>query len=146
MKITGSGRTETTPVKRKNVSGAGSGSEFVLEESTDGGKSSQTNAPLATGRLSSLGALIGLQETCDKAHEGRRKAFERAEEMLDLLDDVRHGLLLGELSSSKLNRLLSITKVKDDDFADPGLVQILSDIKTRAKVELAKIEMSRSSA
>ena len=63
--------------------------------------------------------------------------------MLDLLDEVRHGLLIGVLPEHKLRRLLILSSVKREGFMDPRLGLILSDIELRAKVELAKLEMSR---
>jgi hypothetical protein len=146
MKITGPGRVETTPVKRKNAPATGGGADFALDQGADGGKDSQTSAIAATGPVSSIGALIGLQEVGDEALQSRRKAFSRAEEMLELLEDMRHGLLRGGVSINKINRLLLISRAGHEDFVDPALAQILADIETRAKVELAKIEMSLKGA
>jgi len=60
-----------------------------------------------------------------------------------LLDAVRHGLLIGAVSDHKLRRLMALSNMKRDGFVDPRLSGLLSDIELRAKVELAKLEMSK---
>lgn len=143
MKITGSGKLETSPVRRKNVAPAGNGAAFTIPHSEDINKTEGSAAAVSSGPVSHISNLLALQEVDDKAGEGRGRALNRAEEMLGLLDDIRHGLLLGALPAPKLRRLLSLSNMKRDGFIDPRLGLILSDIELRAKVELAKIEMSQ---
>lgn len=139
MKITGSGKIDTTPVRRKNVSRAGDGAGFSLDQADDTGG---TKPVSGAGPVSTVGSLLSIQEVDDQGG-GQRKTLNRAEEMLDLLDDVRHGLLIGVLPEHKLRRLLTLSNVKREGFLDPRLGLILSDIELRAKVELAKLEMSK---
>ena len=58
--------------------------------------------------------------------------------MLDGLDEIRTGLLLGSIPAEKLERLASVTAEGRRTVDDPKLVSILSDIELRARVELAK--------
>lgn len=141
MKITGSGKIDTPAVRRKNVPAAGSGG-FSLDQADGAGAGAKPVA--GGGPVSSVGSLLSIQEVDDQ--QGRqRENLNRAAEMLDLLDDVRHGLLLGTVPERKLRRLVMLSNVKRDGFTDPGLGSILSDIELRAKVELAKLEMSNIS-
>jgi hypothetical protein len=88
--------------------------------------------------VSSVDALIALQQVPD-AMGGRAKAARRGRDMLDLLDDVRDGILEGGVSRATLNRLLALVSVKREEFADPGLSGVLDEIELRARVELAKL-------
>lgn len=60
--------------------------------------------------------------------------------MLDLLDDVRHGLLRGAIPVSKLESLLTAVRNQRDHVDDPRLAEILDEIEVRAAVELAKLD------
>lgn len=139
MKITGSGKIETTSVRRKNAPSTEKGGGFSLDRADDAGASKPVSG---AGPVSVVGSLLSIQEVDDQGG-GQRKTLNRAEEMLDLLDDVRHGLLIGVMPEHKLRRLLSLSSVKREGFIDPRLGGILSDIELRAKVELAKLEMSK---
>ncbi|MBX3488416.1 MAG: flagellar assembly protein FliX [Parvibaculum sp.] len=91
--------------------------------------------------LGAVDALLALQETGgadDALHAPRRKAVARAEEMLDILDDIKLALLMGQVPKSKLSRLLSVVERQLGGIADPGLRDLLDQIELRARVELAK--------
>jgi len=95
-------------------------------------------APLAGAQpLAAVDALIALQSV-PEATEGRRRAVRRAGDMLDLLDDIKVGLLEGTVPKGKLEGLLRVVQSRREAFADPGLTQILDEIELRAQVELAK--------
>lgn len=96
----------------------------------------QSSAPLAT-----VDTLIALQEVPDSV-TARAKAARRGRDMLDLLDDVRDGLLAGGVSRAVLNRLVALVEVKREDFVDPGLAAVLDEIDLRARVELAKLNFA----
>jgi hypothetical protein len=84
-----------------------------------------------------MDALLALQAV-PEAGEGKRRAVKRAGDMLDLLDDIRIGLLEGGVPRGKLEGLLRMVQTRRDDFADSRLAQILDEIELRAQVELAK--------
>lgn len=92
MKITGSGKIETAPVRRKNAARSGDGARFTIDPSGD------------------------VTETCP---------------------------FTGALLQRKLRRLLAPSSVKRKGFIDPRLNLIFSDIELRAKLELAKLEISK---
>lgn len=111
-----------------------------------GGNFSLSGAPAARGAaglsgpasLAAVDALLALQETDDALHAPRRRAIRRAEDMLDILDEIKLALLAGQLPKSKLSRLLAVVERQQGGFADPGLKEILDQIELRARVELAK--------
>ncbi|HAC58480.1 flagellar assembly protein FliX [Parvibaculum sp.] len=91
--------------------------------------------------LSAVDALLALQETPasdDALHSPRRKAIRRGEEMLDILDEIKLALLVGQVPKAKLSRLLSVVERQAGSFNDPRLGEVLAEIELRARVELAK--------
>ena len=95
----------------------------------------QVNAPSS---LTPVDALIAIQEVGD-SNSGKSGAILRGKHMLDLLEDVRLGLLSGNISESKLDNLLTSVKNQRDNISEPRLASILDEIELRASVELAKL-------
>jgi len=89
--------------------------------------------------LSGLEALFALQEVPD-ATTGRKRALARGTKLLDRLDDLRVGLLLGHISRDKLSELAQLAREGSQGLDDPELREILEEIELRAAVELAKFE------
>ncbi len=118
---------------------------------TNGG-SGQFSAEMATGphgaRLSGAAPIVGaaaimaLQEVADRG-EGRRRSIRHAGRLLDLLDELRVGLLTGGLPSATLADLARLAGEARDRVDSPELQQVLDEIDLRAQVELAKYEALR---
>jgi len=89
-------------------------------------------------------SLIALQETI-LAGERDREARERADRMLEELTALQHALLRGRLSPERLAELAALTD-RPGLAADPALAELVAAVRLRAKVELARIEMSSSVA
>jgi hypothetical protein len=81
--------------------------------------------------------LQGLDDSTD----GRSKGLAHGEKLLDMLDEVRDGLLAGGVPRTTLNRLANAVTRRQDQFNDPKLQAVLDEIELRAHVELAKLEM-----
>jgi hypothetical protein len=103
--------------------------------------SEQKIDPVAsTNRISSVDAVVAMQEITDDNKE-ERNAKNRANSILDKLEDIRMGLLLGQIPKSKLEELSKILKVARENSVDSNLLEIIDDIELRAKIELAKLEI-----
>jgi hypothetical protein len=89
--------------------------------------------------LTAIDALVALQEVPD-ATARRSKAVQRGEDMLELLEDIKIGLLSGGLSMSRIVKLTRIVEDRRNDLADGDLKTVLDEIELRARVELAKLE------
>ena len=89
--------------------------------------------------LSGLEALFALQEVPD-ATAGRKRALARGTKLLDRLEDLRVGLLLGHISRDKLAELAQLSRDSIEQTDDPALQEILQEIELRAAVELAKFQ------
>ena len=140
MKIEGSRPVDTVrPARAQRPGAAGTFAPEMPQEAK------QAPQAVATSSLAAIDTLIALQEVPD-ALAGKAKAARRGRDMLDLLEDIRDGLLLGGISRETLNRLLQLVNVKREEFVDPGLSALLDDIELRARVELAKFQFADANA
>ncbi len=127
----------------KKSSASGTGFTRALGETGDAG----AQAPVhQTAPIAAVDALIALQEAGPQQGDARRQAFERGHRMLDLLEDIRRGILLGIIPRSKLEALARIARDRRDRFVEPGLAAVLEEIELRAEVELAKLERETDGA
>ncbi len=134
IKIEGSSSLRSGSVKRAGKSESGSGSKFskAISQETGAASSVATANP-----VTAVDGLLTLQEVDDagaRASAGKR----RAQDLLEGLDDIRHGLLIGGLSRDKLVALAKHVQSRRAQVDDPRLAEILDEIDLRAQVELAK--------
>jgi hypothetical protein len=107
----------------------------------------ETSAPQAkpaTVALQTLGgidALIALQGL-EEPGERRRRAVKHGRRALDALDELKLGLLAGNLDQGTLLRLKSIAADLKDGSGDDRLDQVMAEIDLRVAVELAKAGIS----
>ena len=64
--------------------------------------------------------------------------MQRGKGALDVLDDLKIGLLSGNLDASTVSRLRDAATNLKSSSGDPGLDAVLSEIELRVEVELAK--------
>lgn len=89
-----------------------------------------------------LEGLLSIQQVENDVME-KKKAIKQGEDVLEYLDQLRHGLLRGRLSTMQVQNLAHAVKQMQYNVDDPRLIEILSNIETRAAVEMAKLEMNR---
>jgi hypothetical protein len=136
MEIKGPGRIETGIVRRAGKPASGTTSAFSVSDSGEV-RSSVVSGPGPIGALDSILMLQGLDDSMD----GKSKAVAHGEQLLEMLDQVRDGLLAGGVPRTTLNRLANAVTRRHDQFNDPKLQSVLDEIELRAHVELAKLEM-----
>jgi hypothetical protein len=136
MEIKGPGRVESGPVRRVSKSASGTTGSFTVSDPGEV-RGSIVSGPGPIGALDSILMLQGLDDSTD----GRSKGVAHGEQLLDMLDQVRDGLLAGGVPRSTLNRLANAVTRRHDAFNDPKLQTVLDEIELRAHVELAKLEM-----
>ena len=137
MKVDQTRRNSLAGVKRSSGSRGVASSDFdsllISEQKID--------AVASSSRISSVDAVVALQEiTGDNPDE--RGARNRANLILDKLEDIRMGLLMGQIPKSNLEELSKILIVARENSIDANLLEIIEDIELRAKIELAKLEMT----
>lgn len=141
MKIAGTHSHGSPALRRKDKTGAGQGGGFASALKGPEAKPSVA-APAPT---ESLDSLLSLQEVGGE-NEERRRALSRGKTLLDQLDELRHGLLIGIFPRAKLDALLKMVKARKDSSIDPQLREILGEIELRAAVEVAKMRFADSGA
>ncbi|MGA7803527.1 flagellar assembly protein FliX [Bradyrhizobium sp.] len=134
MRITGpNGTTLGTPTTATRRT---SSSSFSLPEET--ASTSETRATAAPKASANIDALLALQGIEEDPAERRRRSVKRGKVALDVLDDLKLGLLSGNLDAATVNRLREAAANLKSSSGDPGLDSVLSDIELRVEVELAK--------
>jgi hypothetical protein len=133
MRIYGpNGTTLGTPASNARRT---SSSSFALPETTTAQETRATAAPKTTANIDALLALQGIEE--DPA-ERRKRGVQRGRGALDVLDDLKLGLLSGNLTPATISRLRDAAANLKMSSGDPGLDAVLSEIELRVEVELAK--------
>jgi len=135
LRISATGQTTATATARKRgVRRDGDNFDGFLEEGA-------VNAPSASQSalpLSPVSGLLALQETRDAA-TGRSKGLARVEDMLDRLEDIRRGLILGAIPAAQLQSLATALRSRQLTTCDERLKGLLDEVELRAAVELAKL-------
>jgi hypothetical protein len=137
MKISGpsSVSNATGPSGARRASGSG----FSLGGAEEPGAASGASSPLGVSAVSTVDALIALQQV-DEPLGRRRRAVRRAGRLLDELENLKLGLLSGELGEVDLRRLAAAVQEQREATSDPDLEALLDQIEARAAVEMAKLE------
>jgi hypothetical protein len=108
---------------------------FSLPEAASAPEETRSaSAPKAAGNIDALLAMQGVED----ATERRKRSVSRGRGALDVLDDLKLGLLSGNLDASTVNRLRDAAANLKSSSGDPGLDSVLSEIELRVEVELAK--------
>ena len=99
MRIYGPNATTfNTPANTARRTGS---SEFTLPETTETAEARATAAPRGVSSIDALLALQGVEDPLEK----RKRSVKRGKVALDVLDDLKLGLLSGSLNASTLARL-----------------------------------------
>jgi hypothetical protein len=83
-------------------------------------------------------ALLAIQEVPD-ATTGRSRGLAMASDLLDGLEEIRRGLLMGSIPTSRLKRIADMVRQRKAVTTDPEVTALLEEIDLRASVELAKL-------
>ncbi len=137
MKITGPGQVQSKTVKKASPKKGTDGASFSGALSGSAPASSAQNVGGASP-IASVDALLALQEVPD-ATVGRSKGLKRANEMLDMLEEVRRGILLGVIPAQNLRVLADMARNQRGGTGDRRLDAVMAEIELRAEVELAKL-------
>ena len=124
MKINGPGKTGKTQKGNKSGDAKKTGdSRFGSMISESGGTSGSQGSTGAAGigSMAALDALISLQESSDStSEEAKGRARKRANEMLDQMEHIRMGLLMGGVPVSALRQLADSVAARKDEVTDPA--------------------------
>ncbi len=133
MRIYGpNGTTQGSPaanVRRSSSTG------FALPD--DAASTSESRAVIAPKATANIDPLLAKQGVGGPA-ERRKRSVQRGKGALDVLADLKIGLLSGNFNASTVSRLRDAAASLKSGSGDPGLDAVLSEIELRVEVELAK--------
>lgn len=133
MRIYGpNGTTLGTPASQAKRTSSGT---FVLPDASSAQETRAAASPKATANIDALLAMQGIEED---PVERRKRSVVRGKTALDVLDDLKMGLLSGNLDASTVMRLRDAAANLKSSSGDAGLDSVLSEIELRVEVELAK--------
>src|SRR3984885_10346578 len=130
MRITGPNGT-TLGSQTSNVRRTSSGG-FSLPDTASATDTRATLAPKASAGIDALLALQGIEED---PVERRKRSVQRGKRALDVLDDLKMGLLSGNFDASTVARLRAAAADLKSTSGDPGLDAVLSEIELRVEGE-----------
>jgi hypothetical protein len=107
---------------------------FSLPDATSTPENRSVAAPKAAGNIDALLAMQGVEDPTER----RKRSVQRGRGALDVLDDLKLGLLSGNFDASTVTRLRDAAANLKSSSGDPGLDAVLSEIELRVEVELAK--------
>lgn len=119
---------KSSPARR-----AASGS-FSVGDSEAPRNSAATTNLRAVGNIDALMALQGFEDPAER----KRRTVAHGRSALDMLDELKLGMLDGSLEPSALLRLKSLSGGFAQGSGDPGLDSVMDEIELRVEVELAK--------
>jgi hypothetical protein len=111
-----------------------SSSGFALPDTTTTQETRAAAAPKATANIDALLAMQGIEDPAER----RKRSVQRGRGALDVLDELKIGLLSGNFDASTVSRLRDAAASLKSSSGDAGLDAVLSEIELRVEVELAK--------
>src|SRR6202521_1643847 len=111
-----------------------SSSGFALPDAASTSETRAAIAPKATANIDALLAMQGIEDPAER----RKRSVQRGKGALDVLDDLKIGLLSGNFNAATVTRLRDAAASLKSTSGDPGLDAVLSEIELRVEVELAK--------
>jgi hypothetical protein len=128
------GPNGTTPATSSTNARRSSSSSFSLPSSSETSDNRPAAAPVGVSSIDALLALQGVEDPTER----RKRAVKRGRDALNVLDDLKIGLLSGSLDSATVQRLRAAATELKTNSGDEGLDSVLAEIELRVEVELAK--------
>ncbi len=136
MRVSGPGNVNSTQKAKGGKSASKTGAKFSVPSET--AEIATTSNVSSSAPIASIDAIVALQGVDDSV-TGNKKAVNRGQDLLERLEEIRHGLLIGAIPVERLKQLQITLSNMDVKAEDPKLAEILGDIELRAAVELAKL-------
>ena len=115
--------------KAKKASGGDSFSLYLKE----------TMKPSSAGISVSDAIFAAQMVNGEEEREKRRQMLRRGDTLLEKLEEIRDGLLLGYISKDKLIEISRYVRETKINTADEKLAELIGEIELRVEVELAKL-------
>ena len=119
----------------RKASSDASFADFLKAQTTQEKQQIQT-----TSAVASADAIFAAQMISDEEEKQiRKKLIKKGKDLLENLEEIRDGLLFGEISKDRLIEISRMVKQKDVASQDTKLQEIIQEIELRVEVELAKL-------
>ena len=143
MKIDGTKSSSDVSKNKKTGKAASTGGAFKsMMADGDQGTGGVSGASASTS-IASVDALLMAQATEDPAQKKSQKRMrERAESLLDKLNDLKMSMLTGEITVGHMISISDVAASHREKITDPELSALLDEVDLRAQIELAKLQMS----
>jgi hypothetical protein len=129
----------------RKTGAAGKAGEFSAELDKLGGADETSGPDMAEGvsGVVNVGGILAAQsvgaEGAGPDYQERKRRAQRGVELLDRLEEIRRGLLLGTVPKDRLGDLARMVREKRERGADAVISRLLDEIELRAEVEIAKL-------
>ena len=143
MRITEVKKPSTQPSRKAKKGEPARGVNFLEHLSQASKISSETEVSSRNTAVTGINSILTVQEIIDQPErEERRQLAEWGNDILDSLDDIRHGFLIGAIPKERLETLAQRPRVRKASVSDPRLIDIINEIELRAEIELAKLSQN----
>jgi len=138
MQINSVKATKTSSSKKSSNSSSSGAFAAELRGHMEGaGTSNSVSASVGVTDVTAIIAAQSISE--DEIKQSRKRAFNRANDLLDGLDEIRDSLLFGSISKDRLINIAKSVRERTENCKDEKLQEILDEIELRVEVELAKL-------
>lgn len=140
MKVTSTGGPKGPGASKKTAKSSGGDGGSFADTLKGVGAADEAQGASEIGGVAGVSGILAAQGSEDPTDDRRRRQrmMAHGEDLLDRLDDLRMGILLGHFSKDKLADLAQRLRQKREQGGDPALDEILAEIELRAEVEIAK--------
>lgn len=115
-----------------------SGGDFASYLSTGGMQ--KTSVISSMSSLSLGDSILSTQFAEEEEKKAKQKQLvKRAESLIEKLEEIRNGFLVGYMSKDMLIDVSRFLKLQKIDVDDSYLTELVSEIELRVEVELAKL-------
>lgn len=140
MKIEGPDKArDISKTGKKGKTGESDGSFGSLVS----GGAEQAAGTQAPSSIAMVDVLLSVQGADDPAQRAARKRMVgRADNILELLDNIRLSLLTGQLTVGQVIDIADIIASHRERVVDPRMTAVLDEIDLRAQIEIAKMRIA----
>ena len=138
-----SGAKSTGPTKGAKRPSSADGAAFSDQVRAAQGGADEAPSVTSTagaGPIAGVDSILAVQDVGDATEDpARRQARLYGDQVLDQLDAIRNGLLMGYVPKERLTDLAQSMRQRRLATADPELLALIDEIELRAEVEIAKL-------
>ncbi|MDF2965621.1 MAG: flagellar assembly protein FliX [Rickettsiaceae bacterium] len=105
----------------------------------------EVDSIVSAPKIPSLNPFLALQEVEDYDYDSsdNQKLLSESNTLISFLDQIRHGLINGDLNIQNIKSLKEVIERSRHKFASLEAQALYDEIYLRASVELAKLERSQ---